>query len=72
MTCSDVSSINLLNYVLCFMQGEDLEVTGVSAPDPYPRRLTCLAVLSFDNTSSFILFERKPVLFRPTFNLLVL
>ena len=72
MTCSDVCAINLMNYVLCFMQGEDLEVTGVCAPEPYPRRLTCLAVLSFDNTSKFILFERKRILFHPTFNLLVL
>ena len=59
-------------YVLFFMQSQDFEVTGVSASEPYPCRLTCLEVLSFYDTSSLTLFVRKQVLFHPTFMLLVL
>ena len=76
MTCSDVCSINLMIYVLCFVQGEDLEVTRVSAPeldkwiDVYG--LTCFAVLSFHNLLNCLFFERKQVSCHPTFILLIL
>ena len=76
MTFSDISSINLLKYVLCFMQGEDLEVTRVSTPeldkciDAYG--LSCLAVLTFHNLPNCIFFERKQVSCHPNFIILIL
>jgi hypothetical protein len=69
-------SINLMIYVLCFMQREDLVKIGVSATvlDKFTDAcgVTCLAVLSFPNTCSCILFEWKQVLCDPTFIILVL